>query len=113
MVLFVTLNPVLRYGVETPVIAMYVCHTAAVREVTSHDCLLLVAQVACDLQRVEVLLELNGPSFADCPDVSDLCFEILSSAAKPAMIVAEHHNSPALAFKYLVHGDDEFVETRC
>jgi hypothetical protein len=59
------------------------------------------------------LLELNGPYFADCPDVSDLCFAFLSSSAKPAVIVAENHNSSALALKDLVHGDDEFVETRC
>ena len=63
------------------------------------------------LQRFEILLELNGPSFANCPDVSDLCFEFLSSAAKPAVVVAEHHNSSALALKDLVHCDDEFVET--
>jgi hypothetical protein len=59
------------------------------------------------------LLELNGPPFADCPDVSGLCFEFLSSAAKPAVLVAANHNSSALALKDLVHGDDEFVETRC
>jgi len=63
-------------------------------------------------ENVEILLELNGPSFADCPDVSDLCLEFLSSAAKPAVIVAENHNFSFLARKDLVHGDDEFVETR-
>ena len=70
------------------------------------------SRITCDLERVEILLELNGPSFADRPDVSDLCFEFLSSAAKPAMIVAENHNFSALALKYLVNDDDELVETR-
>jgi hypothetical protein len=31
------------------------------------------SRVACDLERVEVLLELNGPAAADPPNVGDLC----------------------------------------
>jgi hypothetical protein len=33
-------------------------------------------RVACDLERVEVLLEVNGPVVADRPDVGDLCFAV-------------------------------------
>ncbi len=71
------------------------------------------SRVACHLERVEVLLELNGPAVADCPDVGDLCFAFLSLPAKPEVIVAESHNSfAAVALKDLVRVKDEFVETR-
>jgi len=71
------------------------------------------SRVACDLERVEVLLELNGPSVADRPDVGDLCSAFLSLPVKPEVIVAQSHNSfAAIALKDLVHVKDEFVETR-
>ena len=51
------------------------------------------SRVACDLERVEVLLELNGPAVADRPDVGDLCFAFLALPVKSEVIVAESHNS--------------------
>ena len=51
------------------------------------------SRIACDLERVEVLLELNGPAVADRPDVGDLCFAFLGLPMKPEVIVAESHNS--------------------
>ena len=51
------------------------------------------SRVACDLERVEVLLKLNGPAVADRPDMGDLCFAFLSLSVKPEIIVAESHNS--------------------
>ena len=50
------------------------------------------SRVACDLERIEVLLELNGPAVADRPDVGDLCFAFLRLPVKPEVIVAESHN---------------------
>jgi len=49
------------------------------------------------LERVEVLLKLNGAAVADRPDVGDLCFALLSLPVKPEVIVAESHNSLAAA----------------
>src|SRR6058998_1382367 len=73
----------------------------------------LAIMVACDLERVEVLLELNGPAVADRPDVGDLCFAFLSLPVKPEIIVAESHNSlAAVALKDLVRVKDESVEAR-
>src|SRR5205814_9842703 len=70
------------------------------------------SRVACDLERVEVLLELDGPAVANRPDVGDLCFAFLSLPVKPEVIVAESHNSlTAVALKDLVRIKDEFVET--
>src|SRR6478609_9682615 len=67
------------------------------------------SRVACDLERVEVLLKLNGPAVADRPDVGDLCFAFLRLPVKPEVIVAESHNSlAAVALKDLVHVKDEF-----
>ena len=71
------------------------------------------SRVACDLERVEVLLELNSPAVADRPDVGDLCFAFLSLPVKSEVIVAESHNSlAAVALKDLVRVEEEFVETR-
>ena len=71
------------------------------------------SRVACDLERVEVLLELDGPAVANRPDVGDLCVAFLSLPVKPEVIVAESHNSrTAVALKDLVRVKDEFVETR-
>ena len=71
------------------------------------------SRVACDLERVEVLLELNGPAVADRPDVGDLCVAFLSLPVKSEVIVAESHNSlAAVALKDLVRVKDEFVKTR-
>jgi hypothetical protein len=65
------------------------------------------------LERVEVLLKLDGPTVADRPDVGDLCFAFLTLPVKPEAIVAESHNSlTAVALKDLVRVKDEFVETR-
>ena len=71
------------------------------------------SRVACDLERVEVLLELNGPTVADRPDVGDLCVAFLSLPVKSEVIVAESNNSLAsVALKDLVRAKHEFVETR-
>jgi hypothetical protein len=71
------------------------------------------SRVACDLERVEVLLELDGPAVADRPDVGDLCVAFLSLPVKSDGLVAESHNSLAtVAFKVLVRVKDEFVKTR-
>src|SRR5207249_8803555 len=71
------------------------------------------SRVACDLERVEVLLELDGPAVANRPDVGDLCFAFLSLPLKPEVIVAESHNSlTAVALKDFVRVKDESVETR-
>ena len=71
------------------------------------------SRVACNLERIEVLLELNGPTVADRPHVSDLCFAFFSLPVKPEVIVAESHNSlAAVALKHFVRIKDEFVETR-
>ena len=71
------------------------------------------SRVACDLERVEVLLELNSPAVADRPDVGDLCFAFFSLPVKFEVIVAESHNSlAAVALKDLVRVKDEFVKTR-
>src|SRR5213593_4151369 len=71
------------------------------------------SRVACDLERIEVLLELNGPAVADRPHVGDLCFAFLSLPVKFEVIVAESHNSlAAVALKDFVRVKDEFVETR-
>src|SRR5205823_11351201 len=71
------------------------------------------SRVACDLERVEVLLELHGTAVADRPDVGDLCVAFLSLSVKPEVIVAESHNSlAAIALKDLVHVKDELIETR-
>src|SRR6267142_3976804 len=71
------------------------------------------SRVACDLERVEVLLELNGPAVADRPDVGDLRFPFLSLPVKLEVIVAESHDSlAAVALKDLVGVKDEFVKTR-
>src|SRR5207247_3444114 len=71
------------------------------------------SRVACDLERVEVLPELDGPAVANRRDVGDLCFAFLSLPVKPEVIVAESHNSlTAVALKDLVRIKDEFVETR-
>ena len=71
------------------------------------------SRIAGDLERVEVLLKLNGPAVADRPDVGDLCFALLSLPVKPEVIVAESHNSlAAFALKDFVRVKDEFVETR-
>jgi hypothetical protein len=71
------------------------------------------SSVACDLERVEVLLELNGPTVADRPDVGDLCSAFLSLPVKSEVIVAESHNSlAAVALENLVRVKDEFIETR-
>ena len=70
------------------------------------------SRVACDLERVEVLLELNGPAVADRPDVGDLCSAFLSLPVKSEVIVAESHNSlAAVTLKDLVRVKDEFIET--
>ena len=53
------------------------------------------SRVACDLERVEVLLKFNGPAVADRPDVGDLCFALLSLPVKPEVIITESHNSLA------------------
>ena len=71
------------------------------------------SRVACDLERVEVLLELNGPAAADRPNVGDLCFAFLSLPVKPEVIVAESHNFlAAVGLKDIVRVKDEFVEAR-
>ena len=71
------------------------------------------SRVACDLQRIEVLLELNSPTVADCPHVGDLCFAFFGLPAEPEVIVAESHNSlAAVALKDFVRVKDKFVETR-
>src|SRR5438094_7980774 len=71
------------------------------------------SRVSCDPQRIEVLLELNGPTVADRPHVGDLCFAFFSLPVKPEVIVAESHNSlAAVALKHFVRIKDEFVETR-
>ena len=71
------------------------------------------SRIACDLERVEVLLKLNGPAVADRPDVGDLCFALLRLPVKPEVIVAESHNSlAAAALKDLVRVKNEFVKTR-
>ena len=71
------------------------------------------SRIACDLERVEVLLKLNGAAVADRPDVGDLCFALLSLPVKPEVIVAESHNSlAAAALKDLVRVKNEFVKTR-
>ena len=44
--------------------------------------------------------------------MSDLRFELLGSAAKLAVIVAESHNSSAPALKDLVSDDNQFFEPR-
>src|SRR2546430_5965696 len=49
------------------------------------------SRVACDLERVEVLPELDGPAVANRRDVGDLCFAFLSLPVKPEVIVAESH----------------------
>ena len=68
------------------------------------------SRVACDLERVEVLLELNGPAIADRPDVDDLCFAFLSLPVKSEVIVAESHNPlAAVALKDLVRVKDELT----
>ena len=60
------------------------------------------SRAACDLERVEVLLELDGPAVADRPDVGDLCFAFLSLPVKSEVIVAESHNPlAAVALKNL------------
>ena len=53
------------------------------------------SRVACDLERVEVLLELNSPAVTDRPDVGDLCLAFLGLPVKSEVIVAESHNSLA------------------
>jgi hypothetical protein len=59
------------------------------------------------------LLELNGPTVADRPDVSNLCFALFSLAVEPEVIVAESHDFLAgVALKDFVRFKDEFVETR-
>jgi hypothetical protein len=71
------------------------------------------SRVACDLERVEVLLELNSPAVADRPDVGHLCVAFLSLPVKSEAVVAESHNSLAVvALKDLVRVKDEFVEAR-
>src|SRR5882757_886647 len=71
------------------------------------------SRVACDLERVEILLELNGPAAADRPDVDHLCVAFLSLPVKSEAIVAESHNSLApVGLKDLVRVKDEFVEAR-
>ena len=71
------------------------------------------SRVACDLQRIEVLLELNGPTVAHRPHVGDLCFAFFSLPVKPELIVAESHDFlAAVALKDFVCAKDEFVETR-
>src|SRR5438552_8454325 len=71
------------------------------------------SRVSCDLERVEVLLKLNGPAVANRPDVGDLCFAFFSLPMKPEVIVAESHDSlAAVALKDFVRVKDEFVETR-
>ena len=68
---------------------------------------------ACNLERIEVLLELNGPTVADRPHVGDLCFAFFSLPVKPELIVAESHDFlAAVALKDFVRAKDEFVETR-
>jgi len=60
------------------------------------------------LERVEILLELDGPVVADRLDVGDLCFAFLSLPVKPKIVVAERHNFlAAVALKDLAHGKDE------
>ncbi len=71
------------------------------------------SRVSCDPERVEVLLELNGPTVADRPHVGDLCFAFFSLPVKPEVIVAESHDFlAAFALKDFIHGKDELVETR-
>src|SRR5205807_6459975 len=71
------------------------------------------SRVSCDPERIEVLLELNGPTVADRPDVGDLCFALLSLPVKPEVIVAESHDSlAAVALKDFVRVKNEFVKTR-
>ena len=71
------------------------------------------SRVASNLERIEVLLELNGPTVADRPHVGDLCFAFFSLPVKPEVIVTESHNSlAAVALKDFVRVKDEFVETR-
>jgi hypothetical protein len=71
------------------------------------------SRVACDLERVEVLLEFDGPAVADRPDVGDLCFAFCNLPVKPEVIVAKSHNSLAgVAHKDLIRVKDEFIETR-
>src|SRR5664279_2382977 len=71
------------------------------------------SRVACDLEGVKVLLELNGPAAADRPNVGDLCFAFLSLPVKPEVIVTESHNFfAAVGLKNIVRVKDQFVETR-
>jgi hypothetical protein len=71
------------------------------------------SRVSCDPERIEVLLELNGPTVADRPHVSDLCFAFFSLPVKPEVIVAESHDFlAAVGLKDFVRVKDEFVETR-
>src|SRR5207237_7348632 len=71
------------------------------------------SRVSCDPERIEVLLELNGPTVADRPHVGDLCFAFFSLPVKPKVIVAESHDFlAAVALKDFVRVKDEFVETR-
>ena len=71
------------------------------------------SRVSCDPERIEVLLELNGPTVADRPHVGDLCFAFFSLPVKPEVIVAESHDFlAAVALKDFVRVKDEFVETR-
>jgi len=71
------------------------------------------SRVSCDPERIEVLLELNGPTVADRPHVGDLCFAFFSLPVKPEVIVAESHNFlAAVALKDLVRVKNEFVKTR-
>jgi hypothetical protein len=71
------------------------------------------SRVACYLERVEVLLELNSPAVTDRPDVGDLCLAFLGLPVKSEVIVAESNNSlAAVALKDLVRVKHEFVETR-
>src|SRR5205823_13999899 len=71
------------------------------------------SRIACDLERVEVLLKLNGSTVAYRPDVGDLCFALLSLPVKPEVIVAESHDFlAAVALKDFVRVKHDFVETR-
>src|ERR1700745_366874 len=71
------------------------------------------SRVSCDPERIEVLLELNGPTVADRPYMGDLCFAFFSLPVKPEVIVAESHDSlAAVALRDFVRVQDEFVETR-
>ena len=66
-----------------------------------------------NLQRVEVLLDLDSPAVTDRPDVGHLRLAFLGLPVKSEVIVAESNNPLAsVALKDVVRVKHEFVETR-